>query len=163
MLEMRRVRTDSPEALALLDEYFGERAAGRPADAGPYVRKDPDPSRFVPPEGVFVVAVEEGVPIACGGVRVEPAVEDHELGGSRWLEVKHLFVRPDARGRGLSRALMLALEDAARELGADRLVLDTHTSQEAASGLYRALGYEEVAPYNDNGNANLWFARRLEA
>lgn len=164
MLRLDARRADDPTVAALLDAYFDERAASRPADAGPYVRTTPDPARFVAPEGAFLLVLDEGGDaIGCGGIRRESAPEGHPLGGERWFEVKHVFVLPEARGRGASRAIMAGLEGAALELGADRLVLDTHTSQAAAGGLYRALGYEEIPPYNANGNANLWFGRRLEA
>lgn len=155
---------DDPEAAGLLEDYFAERAAGRPAAAGPYARPTPDPARFVAPEGTFLLARgEDGAAIGCGGVRRIPVVDGHPLGGSSWFEVKHVFVDPAHRGLGASRAIMAALERAARGLGADRLVLDTHTSQAPAIGLYRTLGYEAIEPYNENGNANRWFGLRLEA
>lgn len=162
MLTLEARAVDDADAQILLGEYFDERAASRPADAGPYSRATPDPKRFAAPEGVLLVASEDGVALGCGGIRREAATPGHELGGERWFEVKHVYVRPSARGRGLSRRIMAGLEAAARELGADRLVLDTHTSQAAAAALYRALGYVEVAPYNGNQNANLWFGKRLE-
>ena len=48
---------------------------------------------------------------------------------------------PDARGRGLARRLLAALEDAARELGYERVRLDTGASQPHARALYESAGY----------------------
>jgi ribosomal protein S18 acetylase RimI-like enzyme len=53
------------------------------------------------------------------------------------------------------------LEARAVGLGARQIVLDTNASLEAAQGLYRTTGYEDIPPYNDNPNATNWFAKRL--
>jgi GNAT superfamily N-acetyltransferase len=63
------------------------------------------------------------------------------------LEVKRVFVAPSHRGRGISRALMLALEPIALEYGARALILQTGTLQAASIGLYRAVGYEDIPPF----------------
>jgi ribosomal protein S18 acetylase RimI-like enzyme len=54
-----------------------------------------------------------------------------------------MVVHPDARRGGIARALMLALEEAARSEGRSLLTLDTVTGSPAAT-LYRSLGYVEV-------------------
>jgi hypothetical protein len=58
-------------------------------------------------------------------------------------EVMKLLVHPAARRRGFARALMIALEDVAREDGRTLLTLDTWTGG-AAERLYRSLGYVTV-------------------
>ena len=63
------------------------------------------------------------------------------------LEVKRVFVAPSHRGRGISRALMLALEPIARAQGVRSLILQTGTLQTASLGLYRAVGYQEIPPF----------------
>jgi GNAT superfamily N-acetyltransferase len=63
------------------------------------------------------------------------------------FEVKKVFVEPERRGEGISRVLMAALEPIARELGAERLVLQTGDRQEAAIALYKAIGYEPMPPF----------------
>jgi GNAT superfamily N-acetyltransferase len=77
------------------------------------------------------------------------------------MEVKHLYVVPAARGRGLGRLLLTALEERARALGAVTIVLDTNRSLEAAGGLYRSAGFRPTEPYNDNANATDWFGKAL--
>jgi GNAT superfamily N-acetyltransferase len=145
---MLPARTDDPDAAALLDEYFAMREHGM---AG-YRIVHPAPETFVEPAGVFLVARRDGEPIGCGGIRMlDP----------RRAEVKHLYLRPSARGSGLGRALLEALEQHAARLGATEVVLDTNARLEAAQQLYRSSGYAEVEPYNDNPNATHWFRKVL--
>lgn len=148
MLDLLPTRTDDPDAAALLDEYFAMREHGM---AG-YKIVHPSPSAFVEPAGVFLVARRDGEPIGCGGIR---------LLDPRRAEVKHLYLRPEARGSGLGRALLEALEQHAARLGATEVVLDTNARLEAAQQLYRSSGYAEVEPYNDNPNATHWFRKAL--
>ncbi|WP_432544127.1 GNAT family N-acetyltransferase [Kineococcus sp. SYSU DK002] len=107
---------------------------------------------LVPPGGSFVVAVRDGEPLGCVGVR--------ELADGS-VEVKRLYVTGRARGLGLGRRLLTWCEDWARARGAARVVLDTHGELTAALGLYRSAGFVEVEPYNDNPHAQLWFAKAL--
>jgi GNAT superfamily N-acetyltransferase len=58
-------------------------------------------------------------------------------------DVGKLLVHPDARRRGIARALMQALEDLARAEGRTLLTLDTVTGA-ASEALYRSLGYVEL-------------------
>jgi putative acetyltransferase len=62
-------------------------------------------------------------------------------------EMKRLFVRDGARGMGLGRRLLEALEDAARAQGIDRISLETGVKQAEAIGLYRACGYRDCPPF----------------
>lgn len=97
---------------------------------------------FDPPAGVFLVArrvVEAGAPPAAndpvGGVGLR------RLGGTAG-EVKRLWVDPAWRGRGVGRALMAALEDAALGLGLTELELGTGDRQPEAVALYAGAGWE---------------------
>ena len=153
---MRVIETtpDDPLTAELLDAYFTERIGG--FTTGRYRVASPDPAQFVAP-GVFLrIDDAEGAPLACGGLR-EIAPDQ-----GRRFEVKHLYVAPPARGSGLGRRLLTALEAHARQQGASWLVLDTNRSLEAAAGLYRSSGFEPVEPFNDNPNATDWFAKRLD-
>jgi ribosomal protein S18 acetylase RimI-like enzyme len=168
MMSWREVRVDAEPAIQLLTEYFGSRAADFPPELGAYRTTFPTQEQFVPPRGLFLVLVEDdgtepsgpepaGAVLGCGGIRrIEPADD----GGVRF-EVKHLYLRPAARGRGLGRATLAELEARARGFGADELVLDTNASLTAAAGLYRSTGYEGIPPYNDNPNATNWYRKRL--
>jgi ribosomal protein S18 acetylase RimI-like enzyme len=140
--------TDDPIADELLGEYFDSRELGMPG----YRTFRPDAASFNPPAGVFLVAELDGEPVGCGGVRM--------LSPGRG-EIKHLWMRPAARGSGAGRALLIDLERRAAELGATEIVLDTNQRLAAAQALYRSSGYLDVEPYNDNPNATHWFAKRL--
>jgi ribosomal protein S18 acetylase RimI-like enzyme len=71
-------------------------------------------------------------------------------------EIKRMFVRPAARGRGLGRRVLDELESAASELGYRRLRLDTAVSMTTAMALYRAAGYRDIPDYNGNSYASYW-------
>ena len=139
---------DDPDADMLLGEYFASRELGMPG----YRTFRPDPAAFEPPAGVFLVARVDDAPAGCGGVRM--------LTPDRG-ELKHLWVRPAARGTGLGRALLTELERQAAALGATEVVLDTNERLAAAQHLYRTSGYTDVEPYNDNPNATHWFRKEL--
>ena len=147
MVSLRASAVDAPDAHALLAEYFAARAAGFPGAT--YRTTFPAPEAFEPPAGVFVVVEDdEGTPVGCGGIR---SIPDGPHG--RRYEVKHLYLRPETRGRGWGRLLMEDLERRAREWGAAELVLDTHHTLEAAGALYARSGFAPIEPYNDNPNA----------
>ena len=143
--------------------YFAERAATFPQEQGAYRTTFPAPGQFVAPKGVFLLASDEAEEAGCGGVRVlsVPLADVEEGRAVVRYEVKHLWVKPAHRGRGLGRALLAELERRARGFGATEVVLDTNASLEAAGGLYRRHGYQSVRPYNDNPNATDWLRKPL--
>jgi GNAT superfamily N-acetyltransferase len=143
--------TDDPVAHGLLTEYFESRELG--FTGGVYRTVFPDPERFVPPAGVFLLVLDDDArAVGCGGIRsLEPTV----------FEVKHLFLREETRGRGWGSLLLRELERRAVGFGATAIVLDTNASLTSAGALYRSAGYEDVEPYNDNPNATNWYRKRL--
>jgi GNAT superfamily N-acetyltransferase len=96
-----------------------------------------DPAQFAAPLGYFVIGYLDGVPVACGGWRV-----NDELVGA--AEIKRMYVVDSARGRGLSRLVLAHLEATAREAGRERMVLETGTRQPEAISLYTSSGYEAI-------------------
>lgn len=165
MVSFREAMVTDDAAHGLLAEYFAARAAAFPAAQGTYVTSMPTPEHFVPPAGIFLVVEGEdlaGEPadVGCGGIR---RIDDDPDTGDVRFEVKHLWLQPHVRRFGFGRLLLQELERRAIELGARQIVLDTNSSLEAAGGLYRSSGYEEIAPYNDNPNANHWFGKALGA
>jgi GNAT superfamily N-acetyltransferase len=110
------------------------------------------PSELRPPGGAYYVGYEGTEAVAGGGLR--------RLSG-RVAEIKRMYVRPEARSRGLAAELLGTLEDAARALGYAAVRLDTGPKQVHAQRLYRAAGYVEVPPYNENPFACFWGEKRL--
>jgi DNA-binding MarR family transcriptional regulator/GNAT superfamily N-acetyltransferase len=111
-----------------------------------------DAKLLVPPAGVFVVAVSEGEPVACGGVQtIAPGVG----------ELKRMWVHDDWRGAGLGSRLLRYLEDQARALGHGTIRLDTNAALTEAIGMYQRAGYRAVGRYNDNPWATHFFEKPL--
>ena len=109
---------------------------------------------------VFVIArTASGVAVACGGLRPLP----DDVAGPGSVEVKRMFVDPSARGSGVAVAVLRALEEEARGLGARRVVLETGTSQPDAIRFYAREGYGEVPLFGAYvGSAeSVCFAREL--
>jgi ribosomal protein S18 acetylase RimI-like enzyme len=77
-------------------------------------------------------------------------------------EVKRLYVRPEARGRGIASALYRALETYAAEIGYRFLYLDTAAGMIAAQKFYEALGFERCSRYNDNPQATIFMQKTVE-
>ncbi|MGO3884928.1 MAG: GNAT family N-acetyltransferase [Mycetocola sp.] len=158
MITLERHAISDAVAAELVSEYLDEREATFPSAQGSYARAAANPADFADGNGVFLVARDGDEVLGCGGVRLIGSGQN----GMR-AEVKHVFTRPSARGRGVARRLMGELERQARALGADQLVLDTNDSLAAAGTLYRALGFERTDPYNSNPNATAWYAKSLTA
>ena len=76
-------------------------------------------------------------------------------------EIKRMYVAPEGRSRGIARALLYALEAAARELGYRRVRLDTGADQPHAKALYLSVGYTEIPDYNGNPFASFWAEKEL--
>ncbi len=93
---------------------------------------------FFPPAGRLLVAREDTLPI--GIVCLAPL-------GSGAGEVKHLYVEPGHRGRGIGGKLMGTLIGEGRSMGLDRLCLDSGSLQTDAHRLYRTLGFVETPRY----------------
>jgi len=129
-LTLRPEPLDAPAAASLVERVqqdYVVRYGGR--DRTPMTAAE-----FAPPHGKFLVGYLGDVPVACGGVRVSDGV----------AELKRMYVDPGVRRRGVARVLLLALEDAARELGAARVILETGTKQPEALALYAGAGYERI-------------------
>jgi GNAT superfamily N-acetyltransferase len=127
---------DTPEVTVLVDAQQAEmrgRYEGE-ADIGP----TREAAMFLPPDGVFLVVRDEGRAIGCGGVCRYDETR---------AELKRMYVVPEARGRGLGRELLVALEAEARRLGYAGIVLETGDRQPEALGLYESAGYERIPCY----------------
>lgn len=131
---IRAARYDDPDvrdlvaaALRDLSQRYGGSGDDTPVSA----------EEFVPPHGEFFVAVRDGRLVGSAGWRTHGA--DAEL--------KRMFVLPAARGRGLARQLLAAVEDSARAAGRARVILEAGNKQPEAITLYESAGYTRIADF----------------
>jgi len=106
----------------------------------------------VPPHGAFLVASIDGETVAGGCVKTM---------APRVGYLKRMWVAESARGLGLGRRMLEALEAETRALGLTTLRLETNKALHEAIALYRSAGYREVKPFNDEPYATHWFEKRL--
>jgi GNAT superfamily N-acetyltransferase len=99
------------------------------------------PGGYARPRGRLLVACLDGKTAGC--VALRPLTD-------AICEMKRLFVRPSARGGGVGRTLAQAVIDAAREVGYERMRLDTLPQMVEAQPLYESLGFRDIAAYYEN-------------
>jgi GNAT superfamily N-acetyltransferase len=143
--------SDSPVSVELQRAYFADIASRYPG-WNPDLIPSADPAEVAPPVGAWLVAYLDDEPVGCGGVK--------RLDESA-AELKRIYLATEARGRGLGRRLLEQLEQHARELGYERIRLDTGDLQPEALGLFRSAGYEQISDYNGNTWATYWMEKRL--
>jgi ribosomal protein S18 acetylase RimI-like enzyme len=99
------------------------------------------PGFYARPGGRLLLGLMDRQPVGCVGLRpLEPGV----------CEMKRLYVQPEARGSGLGARLAWRTAAEARAEGYDRLRLDTMPSLEAATALYRKMGFVPIGNYCGN-------------
>lgn len=156
---LRPAAVDSAESVVLLAAYERELVAlgvtlnhGWAGGVTSDQLASPQGAWFVGWRGGPVDSAGSQEAVACGGVRLlSPDV----------CEIKRMYVDPSARGAGLARRLLTALEEAGASLGASVARLDTGRDMAPALGLYRMGGYVEIEDYNGNPDAGWWFEKRL--
>jgi putative acetyltransferase len=100
------------------------------------------PGKYAPPQGRLLLAELSGKPAGC--VALHPLQPDI-------AEMKRLYVRPEFRGKGVGIALMNAILREAKQIGYQRLRLDTiQPLMSDAIAMYRRFGFYEIAPYRPN-------------
>lgn len=135
-----------------LREYFRELSERFETGYDP-AKANPVPDEEVTrPAGCFLIARLDGEPVGCAGLkRVDRAR----------AEIKRMWTAPSARGLGIARRMLRKLEEIAREDGSSLVRLDTNGTLTEAQALYRAEGFEEVEPFNDDPYPDHWFAKSL--
>ena len=135
--ELVPARFDEPDvfALAVAQQaemrglYEGEADIGPARDAWMFEESN---------GGAFLAVRVDGRPVGCGGVC--------RFDETR-AELKRMYVEPAARGLGLGRRLLEALEAEGRRLGYTAIVLETGDRQPEAFALYVSAGYERIPCY----------------
>ena len=111
------------------------------------------PGEYAPPRGALFVAEEDQRLLGTIGLRPFDAAI---------CEMKRLFVRPEARGRGLAKQLIAVALAEARRLEYAEIRLDTLPMMGDAQSLYVSLGFQDISPYYDTPIAGTRFmAKRL--
>ena len=151
-LVIERVDPASAVAQWCLAQYFAELAVR--FDGGFDARRSQptDPADLVPPRGAFLLASADQEPLACGTIKLMAP-------GVGYL--RRMWVAPSARGLGVGRRMLAALEAQAQELGVTTIRLDTNRSLSEAIQMYRRSGYHEVPPFSDEVYADYFFEKQL--
>ena len=133
VLELVQAPTDDARAL------IGELDAELGGAYAPEQRHGLSVARVFQPGVLFFIARLDGQPVGCGGVAFDDG----------FAEVKRMYVRPHARGRGrgVATALLTRLEEEARALGVSRLTLETGDAQHAAVRFYERAGFTRCAAF----------------
>jgi len=99
------------------------------------------PGKYAIPEGCILLAEDSGQFVGCVALR---PLEDNIC------EMKRLFVRSDYRGRGIGRMLACSVIDKAREIGYEKMRLDTIATMKEARTLYYSLEFRNIKAYRYN-------------
>ena len=125
-----------PDVQALLDQSDDYLRALYPAESNHLVSADV----LATDRAVFLAARRDGE--LLGSIALLVIAPGH-------AEMKRMFVRVGARGMGLGRRLLNALEEVACHRSITRISLETGIKQSEAIGLYRASGYRDCPPFGD--------------
>jgi putative acetyltransferase len=110
------------------------------------------PKPSVPPHGILWLAWEGTEALGCLAL--------HEI-GPHTAELKRMYVRSEARGRGVARQLTVHAIAVATARGYLRIRLGTLPDMHAAQQLYAGLGFKRVLPYRAVEFGETWFYERL--
>jgi ribosomal protein S18 acetylase RimI-like enzyme len=111
------------------------------------------PGDYAPPNGRLLLAECEGQLAGC--------VALHKLEDGI-CEMKRLYLRPQFRGKGLGGALADRIIAEARQMGYQRMRLDTvEPVMKDAVAMYRRLGFQEIVPYCRNPIAGALYMELL--
>jgi GNAT superfamily N-acetyltransferase len=153
-LSFRPVALDQEPAASLVGAMRDEMAAVYDAlDIDGEEMPKAGPRELGPPGGTFLVGFDPaGRPVCCGGIK---QLEDDAC------EIKRMYVTPEARGSGVGRELLAALEGTACDLGYTVARLDTGPRQPRVEHWYRRAGYEPIGNFNGNPVASFFGEKRL--
>jgi DNA-binding MarR family transcriptional regulator/GNAT superfamily N-acetyltransferase len=152
VIEIRTVDPTDRDAGRCIRAYFAELDRRSESGFDPGAGISAEPHELVPPAGRFLIAYLRGEPAGCGAVK-------HHPGGPS--ELKRMWVAESARGLGIGRRLLTALEACAEGSGASTVRLETNRALVEAVAMYRSTGYVEVPPFNDEPFAHHWFEKQL--
>jgi len=154
VIELRDEPAGSPASRALFAQYLAlVRERSGIEDLVPVERIFATEDAFAAADAAWIVAYRDGVPAGCGGLRtLAPGIG----------EIKRMFVAAPARGGGLGRRLLHALEARATALGHTRVRLLTTPMLREACALYAAQGYAEIGRVQPDARpVEIWLEKAL--
>ena len=101
-----------------------------------------DINRLFRPNILFIVAKLDAEPAGCGGIAFEDGL----------AELKRMYVRPQARRKGIGQAILSRLEHEARTRGVARLTLETGDAQRDAIRFYQSAGFARCDAFGAYAN-----------
>jgi GNAT superfamily N-acetyltransferase len=152
LVEIEELDPGHADARHCLAEYFAELETRFDTGFDPTLSTAPTTDEFRRPAGLFLVARLRSEPVGCGALKLP---QGHPP------EIKRMWVARSARGLGVGRRLLAALEGRATQGGARTIRLETNQTLTEAIGLYRSAGYDEVKAFNDELYAHHWFEKLL--
>jgi len=112
------------------------------------------PGDYAPPAGRLLLAEFDAQLAGCVALhKLDSAVCDSAI-----CEMKRLYLRPQFRGKGLGRLLAEKIIAEARQIGYERMRLDTvEPVMKDAIAMYRRFGFKDIAPYRPNPNPGVLY------
>ncbi|MFW2590001.1 bifunctional helix-turn-helix transcriptional regulator/GNAT family N-acetyltransferase [Sagittula sp. SSi028] len=151
-ITLEEVAPEDPRARACLDIYYGELAERLRTGFDVTLSADPEAADMTAPRGAFLIAMSDGMPIGCVGLKGTD---------KGYAEIKRLWVSQAARGMGLAGRLMDAVETRARDLGISLLRLDTNSALPEAVAFYRKRQWTEIGRFNEDPYPDIFFEKVL--
>ena len=124
-----------PQVMRMIVESDSYYAGLYPAESNHLL----DPSSLRAPDVSFFIARDGGTVCGFGAL----------VATSPFGEIKRMYVDQQIRGRGIGRAILMAIERRAKDLGLTHLRLETGIRQPEAIALYRTHGFTETEPFAD--------------
>jgi len=134
MVSLNRTSADHPDFLFLV-ELLDKDLWNRYPDTQDFF----EAFNVIKLDAQVVVAYVDDQPVGCGCIRAMPT--------QGTVEIKRMYVKDEARGKGIARKILGELEAWAVEEGKERAILETGVNQPEAVSLYRKLGYEQIERY----------------
>jgi putative acetyltransferase len=147
LLEIKAENPYDPVCMTLTSELVAELSPLYSDDPDDKTLDDFSPADVSVPRSVFLLAWLDGEAVGCGALR--PMDDDT-------VEIKRMYVRPAARGKGISRKIVRALESYAQDFAYRKIRLGTGNRQPEAMRLYAASGYNRVVcaePYLEDDHS----------
>lgn len=90
---------------------------------------------------IAIVAVVGGLDVGCGAICLSEELPSPDNPSGRCAYLMNIYVRAEHRGHGIGHAIVRWLVTKARELGCDKIYLET---TDGARSLYKSIGFEEL-------------------